>query len=154
MTVLLAAAMLVLERVMPCTAVHGHMHDPFQSPIPSDQLEIGAAAFYAPAFDNGGWDQVIKSHVSWGQIDPEQFPYSPEGYYCVHPGSELGDRLRVMNAITGEEVVCTVADVVAPADLPHWQRSVVIELSYCAFVAAGGKAFNRFVVTDAAADEP
>jgi len=119
------------------------------TPIASDQLEIGAGAYYAQSYDNGGWERIIERRVGWGQIDPETFPYSADGYYCVHPGSQLGARLRVMNAITGEEVVCTVADAVAPRDMAHWRNSVVIEMSYAAFVAAGGKQSNRFVVTRA-----
>jgi hypothetical protein len=117
------------------------------SPIPSDALEIGSAAYYAPAFDQAAWEQIIRLHGKWGQLDTATFPFSPEGYYCVHPGSELGDRLRVLNAITGESVICTVADAVAPQDLAHWRANVIIEMSYTAFVAAGGRAFNRFVVT-------
>jgi len=122
------------------------------TPVGSAQMEVGNAAYYAPSFDTGspsGWERIIQRRVDWGQIDAETFPYSGDGYYCVHPGSDLGDQLHVMNAITGESVVCTVADAVAPRDMAHWQSSVVIELSYAAYVAAGGKAFNRFVVWEA-----
>jgi hypothetical protein len=119
--------------------------------VPGD-LEVGPAAYYAASYDRGspsGWERIIARHGIWGQLDLASFPYSPEGHYCVHPGSALGDRLTIQNAITGETVVCTVADAVAPRDLAHWRSSVVVELSYKAFADAGGEAFNLFVVTPA-----
>jgi len=119
------------------------------SPVASADLDVGPAAYYAPSFDAGGWDAIIAKRIAWGQIDPDTFAYSPDGFYCVSPDHDLGDRLAVVNAMTGAEIVCTVADAVAPRDVAHWRASVVIELSYAAFVAADGRAHNRFVVTDA-----
>jgi hypothetical protein len=108
-------------------------------------MQVGVAAYYAEAFDQGGWDAIIDARRSWGQL-PEDFTRSPEGYYCAHPTLAFGTHVRVVNAITGEEVVCVVADRVAAKDRAHWEASVVIELSYRAFCAAGGRAFNRFVI--------
>jgi hypothetical protein len=118
----------------------------FLSPVTSADLEIGPAAYFAPAFDYGGWDAIIAAHASAGQIDAATFRYSPDGFYCVSPDHALGDRLAVINAVTGASVVCTVADTVAAGDLAHWRASVVIELSWAAFVAAGGREHNRFAV--------
>jgi|SRR5215831_5410587 len=117
----------------------------------SSVMDVGSAAYYAPSYDYGGWDAIIAVHARAGQIDRSTFPYSRAGYWCVQPDHDLGDRLRVVNAMTGATIVCTVADTVAPRDEPHWRQSVVIELSYRAFVAADGHVFNRFVVTDAEA---
>jgi len=119
------------------------------TPVASADLDVGPAAYYSASFDNGGWDAIIAKRIAWGQIDPDTFAYSPDGYYCVSPDHDLGDRLAVFNAITGAGVVCTVADVVAPRDVSHWRASVVIEVSWAAFVAADGRTHNRFVVMDA-----
>jgi rare lipoprotein A (peptidoglycan hydrolase) len=117
----------------------------FSNPIPSEQLNVGPAAYYAENYDHGGWDQIIAVHRAAGQLT-DDFAPSPEGYYCAHPDLPLGTRVHVINAITGEEVTCVVADRVAPRDKTRWYGAVVIELSYRAYVAAGGNAFNRFVV--------
>jgi len=115
------------------------------SPVSSDALTVGPAAYYSPAYDRGGWDAIIDRRIAWGQLEGDVVR---DGMYCVQPDHELGDRLLVVNAMTGESIVCTVADAVAPRDQPHWRAWVVIELSWSAFVAAGGRATNRFVVTE------
>jgi hypothetical protein len=124
----------------------------FGTPVPSEQLHVGPAAFYSETYDHGGWDQIIAVHRAAGQL-PDDFAPSPEGYYCAHPDLPLGTRVTVINAITGEGVTCVVADRVAPRDKAHWYGAVVIELSYRAYVAAGGKAFNQFVVYPEQAEE-
>jgi len=115
------------------------------SGIPIDPTNVGAASYYDASYDHGGWAHIIQRRKGWGQL-PEDFVPNERGYFCAHPDLPFGTRLHVMNAITGDEIVCQVVDRVAPADVPHWRSKWVIEMSYCAFVAAGGQAFNRFVV--------
>ena len=136
MTVLLAASLLLT----PLTPL---LDDPT---VTSDAMVIGSAAYYSPAYDYGGWDRIIAARARWGQIDPETFPYSAMGYYCVQPDHRLGEQLHVVNAMTGAAITCTVADTVAAGDEAHWRAHAVIELSYAAFCAVEANANNRVVV--------
>ncbi len=97
----------------------------------------GGAAFYAPGYDNGGWDAIIRTHMRGGQGSPDTFPYSPEGYYCVHPDFVFGNILTLQNIDTGKTIRCTVADAVAPWDQGYWRSHFVIEISYSLFTALG-----------------
>lgn len=97
----------------------------------------GGAAFYAPGYDNGGWDAIIRMHMRGGQGSPDTFPYSPEGYYCVHPDFVFGNVLTLQNMDTGKTLRCTVADAVAPGDQGYWRSRFVIEISYALFTALG-----------------
>jgi hypothetical protein len=95
----------------------------------------GPAAYYSSSYDNGGWASIIARRLAWGQHDRDTFPYSPEGYYCVHPDFVFGNVVTLENPRTGATVQCTIADMVAPADQAHWRSSVVIEVSYRCFRA-------------------
>lgn len=96
----------------------------------------GAAAYYSPSYDNGGWDRIIGIHIHDGQYaDDGSFPYSPEGYYCVRPSFDFGNIITLQNPATGATIRCTVADSVAPQDQPNWWRHFRIELSWSAFSA-------------------
>jgi hypothetical protein len=97
----------------------------------------GGAAFYSPGYDNGGWDAIIRTHLGHGQGDPKTFPYSPDGFYCVHPDFVFGNILTVQNMDTGKTIRCTVADAVAPWDQGYWRNRFVIEMSYALFTALG-----------------
>jgi hypothetical protein len=97
----------------------------------------GGAAFYSPGYDNGGWDAIIRTHMNGGQGNPNTFPYSPEGYYCVHPDFVFGNVLTLQNTDTGKTIRCTVADAVAPGDQGYWRSHFVIEISYSLFTALG-----------------
>ena len=97
----------------------------------------GGAAYYAPGYDNGGWDAIINTHMRGGQGSPDSFPYSPEGYYCVHPDFVFGNVLTLQNMDTGKTLRCTVADAVAPWDQGYWRSRFVIEISYSLFTALG-----------------
>jgi len=135
MTILIAATLL-LTPIPPADARQG---------TPSDALVVGAAAFYDKNYDAGGWDAIISARRKWGQL-PDDFEPSPEGFWCAHPDLPFGTKVHVQNAITGEAVTCVVADRVAKRDVARWRAQCVIEMSYNAFVAAGGQNFNRFVV--------
>ncbi len=97
----------------------------------------GGAAFYSPSYDNGGWDAIIRTHMRGGQGNPDTFPYSPEGYYCVHPDFVFGNILTLQNTDTGKTIRCTVADAVAPWDQNYWRNRFAIEISYNLFTALG-----------------
>jgi hypothetical protein len=97
----------------------------------------GGAAFYSPQYDNGGWDVIIHTHMRGGQGNSDTFPYSPEGYYCVHPDFVFGNILTIQNTDTGKTLRCTVADAVAPWDQPFWRSHFVIETSYSLFTDLG-----------------
>ena len=114
------------------------------------QVGDGGAAFYAPGYDNGGWDAIIRTHMRGGQGDPKTFPYSPEGYYCVHPDFVFGNVLTLQNPETGKTIRCTVADAVAPGDQGYWRSRFVIELSYASFTALGLDRSNHVTVWAAA----
>jgi hypothetical protein len=101
------------------------------------EIGEGGAAFYSPSYDNGGWDAIIRTHMRGGQGNPNTFPYSPEGYYCVHPDFVFGNILTLQNTDTGKTIRCTVADAVAPQDQNYWRNHFVIEISYSLFTALG-----------------
>lgn len=103
----------------------------------------GAAAFYSPAFDNGGWEKIIRMHLADGQYDATSFPYDPQGFYCVHPDYAFGTVLTVRNARTGRTAMCIVADMVAPSDQPTWRARWTIEMSWAMFSWLGLEESNR-----------
>lgn len=122
---------------------------PTEPPNPVADLALvgdGGAVFYAPGYDAGGWDAIIRTHLSNGRGSAATFPYSPEGYYCVHPDFVFGNVLTLQNPATGKTLRCTVADAVAPYDQPNWRRKAVIEVSYALFTALGLDAGNRVTV--------
>jgi hypothetical protein len=122
---------------------------PTKPPNPTDGLALvadGGAVFYAPNYDWGGWDAIISTHIRGGQESSDTFPYSPQGYYCVHPDFVFGNVLTLQNAETGKTIKCTVADAVAPGDQPNWRSHCVIELSYAAFTALGLDQRNHVTV--------
>jgi hypothetical protein len=122
---------------------------PTKPPNPTDGLTLvgdGGAAFYAPGYDSGGWDAIISTHMRGGQGSPDTFPYSPQGYYCVHPDFVFGNVLTLQNPETGKTLKCTVADAVAPADQPNWRSHIVIEMSYATFTALGLDQHNHVTV--------
>lgn len=116
---------------------------------PTDGMTMvgnGGAAFYSPGYDAGGWDAIIRTHMRGGQGDPSTFPYSPDGYYCVHPDFVFGNVLTLQNPETGKTIQCTVADAVAPWDQSYWRSRFVIELSYASFTALGLDQSNHVTV--------
>ncbi len=122
---------------------------PTAPPNPVADLALigdGGAVFYAPNYDWGGWDAIIRTHLSHGQASAATFPYSPEGYYCVHPDFAFGNVLTLQNPATGKTIRCTVADAVAPYDQPNWRRHCVIEISYALYTALGLDVGNHVTV--------
>lgn len=118
-------------------------------PKPTDGLTLigdGPAAYYARAYDQGGWDAIIQTHIGHGQGDAKSFPYSPQGYYCVHPDFVFGNILTLQNPKTGVTIRCTIADAVAPWDVPTWRSRWQVELSTAAFDALGLNGGNRVTV--------
>jgi hypothetical protein len=122
---------------------------PTKPPSPTDGLTLiadGGAEFYAPGFDAGGWDAIIRTHISGGQGSAATFPYSPQGYYCVHPDFAFGNILTLQNPETGKTIRCTVADAVAPWDQPNWRSHCVIEISYALYAALSLDQHNHVTV--------
>ncbi len=122
---------------------------PTRPPNPTDGLTLiaeGGAEYYAPNYDWGGWDAIISTHIRGGQGSPDTFPYSPQGYYCVHPDFVFGNVLTLQNPETGKTIKCTVADAVAPWDQPNWRSHCVIEMSYAAYTALGLDQRNHVTV--------
>lgn len=110
------------------------------------EIGSGGAAFYAPGYDRGGWDAIINTHMRGGQGTSNTFPYSPDGFYCVHPDFVFGNVLTVQNMDTGKTLHCTVADAVAPWDQGVWRSRFVIEMSYALFTALGLDRGNHVTV--------
>ena len=122
---------------------------PTKPPNPMEGLSLvaeGGAEYYAPNYDWGGWDAIISTHIRGGQASPNSFPYSPQGYYCVHPDYVFGNVLTLQNPDTGKTIKCTVADAVAPWDQPNWRSHCVIEMSYAAYTALGLDQRNHVTV--------
>jgi hypothetical protein len=122
---------------------------PTKAPNPTDGLTLigdGGAAYYSPSYDSGGWDAIIRTHMNGGQGNPETFPYSAQGYYCVHPDFVFGNILTLQNPETGKTIRCTVADAVAPWDQANWRRHNVIEISYALYTALGLDQHNHVTV--------
>lgn len=99
-------------------------------------LDEGAAAYYSPSWDNGGWDQIVQRHADWGQFGPD-FQYNTDGHWCVDPSFALGNIITLRNANTGATITCTIGDAVAGQDLAYWQARFVVEMSYRAFTDLG-----------------
>ena len=100
-------------------------------------IDSGSAAFYSQSYDYGGWSRIIQRRIGWGQHDPATYPYSDEGYYCVHPDYVFGNVLTLRNPRTGVTLTCTIGDNVALGDQAVWRRRWVIEVSHVLFVALG-----------------
>jgi hypothetical protein len=96
-------------------------------------VDSGAAVYYSPSWDYGGWDAIIRKRIAWGQHDAATFPYNSSGHYCVHPDYVFGNVLTIRNRYTGAEATCTIADSVAPQDQANWRRHAAIEMSYRMF---------------------
>lgn len=99
-------------------------------------LAEGSAVYYAPSWDNGGWDAIVQRHIDWGQA-PDRFTYRSDGQWCVHPDYGFGDILTLRNPQTGVTTTCTVGDAVAPQDQANWRRHAVIEVAYTLFARLG-----------------
>lgn len=106
----------------------------------------GAAAHYAANYDDGEWERIIRRHISWGQHDAATFPYSPEGYYCVHPDFAIGNVLTLSNPRTGVWIRCTIGDAVATQDVRLWRSRWCVEMSWAAFRALSLDEGNEVVV--------
>lgn len=140
MIAFLAAALMLTPMAMPT-----------MTPVRSDELAVGAAVYYSPSFDQGGWQAIVKLRQAWGQL-PADFAMPAGAYYCAHPDHDIGTVVRVQNAITGAVIDCVVVDTVAPGDVAHWKAHAVIELSWAGFCAVDGRDVNRVVVTQEGGD--
>ena len=73
-------------------------------------------------------------YQSWGTAIPG-WSVDPNGFYCIHPGYKVGQRLRlVANGVTLD---CTIGDTVQQQHLAMWQSRWAIEMSWDTFVALG-----------------
>jgi hypothetical protein len=138
MTVLIAATVL-MSPLVPIDAV------------PSNTFVVGAAVYYSPSYDRGGWRQIVQRRKDWGQLsDDWELPVGM--YYCAHPDAAIGTVIQVQNVMTGTIIECVVVDQVAPRDIPNWKQHAVIELSWSGFCAVDGRQVNRVVVTQEGRD--
>lgn len=98
------------------------------------QIDAGAGAFYASGYDVSWWETTMSRYQSWGRA-VAGWSVDPNGYYCVHPGYSVGQRLRlVANGVT---VDCTIGDTVQQQHLAMWQSRWAIEMSWDTFNALG-----------------
>jgi len=98
------------------------------------QINGGAAAYYAADYDVAWWETTMGRYESWGGAVPG-WSVDPSGFYCVHPGYKVGQRLRlVANDVTLD---CTIGDTVQEQHLAMWQSRWAIEMSWDTFVALG-----------------
>ena len=73
-------------------------------------------------------------YQGWGNAVPG-WSVDPNGFYCVHPGYKVGQRLRlVANGVTLD---CTIGDTVQAQHLAMWQSRWAIEMSWDTFAALG-----------------
>jgi hypothetical protein len=101
------------------------------------EVDSGAAAYYSPSWDGAGWNRIIENHLSWGQADPNTFRWDDGGHYCVQPDYGFGDVITLRNSDTGQTMLCTIGDTVAPRDLGYWRSRFVVEMSHAAFMDLG-----------------
>lgn len=100
----------------------------------ADQIDGGGGAFYDAGFDVAWWENTMARYSSWGGAVPG-WSVDPNGFYCVHPGYQVGQRLRlVANGVTLD---CTIGDTVQQQDLAVWQSRWAIEMSWNTFAALG-----------------
>ncbi len=98
------------------------------------QINAGAAAYYAAGYDVAWWETTMGRYEGWGGAVPG-WSVDPSGFYCVHPGYKVGQRLRlVANGVTLD---CTIGDTVQEQHLTMWQSRWAIEMSWDTFVALG-----------------
>ncbi len=98
------------------------------------QVNGGAGAFYAAGYDVAWWERTMYLYESWGNTVPG-WSVDPNGFYCVHPGYMVGQRLRlVANGVTLD---CTIGDTVQQQHLALWQSRWAIEMSWDTFAALG-----------------
>ncbi|MEX1158304.1 MAG: hypothetical protein WEC79_05175, partial [Thermomicrobiales bacterium] len=98
------------------------------------QINAGPAAFYADGYDVAWWEGTMYRYESWGGTVPG-WSVDPSGFYCVHPGYQVGQRLRLV--ANGATLDCTIGDTVQGQHLDSWQSSWAVELSWDTFVALG-----------------
>ncbi|HYI15265.1 MAG TPA: hypothetical protein VEX37_07740, partial [Thermomicrobiales bacterium] len=109
----------------------------------ASQMNAGAAAYYASGFDVAWWERTMSLYQSWGNAFPS-WSVDPNGFYCVHPGYKVGQRLRlVANGVTLD---CTIGDTVQQQHLAMWQSRWAIEMSWDTFVALGLPGHNSVEV--------
>jgi hypothetical protein len=109
----------------------------------ASQIDGGAAAFYASGYDVSWWETTMSRYQSWGRA-VAGWSVDPNGFYCVHPGYSVGQRLRlVANGVT---VDCTIGDTVQEQHLAMWQSRWAIEMSWDTFNALGLPANNSVEV--------
>lgn len=100
----------------------------------ADQIGGGAAAFYDSSYDVAWWESTMSRYSGWGGAVPG-WSVDPNGFYCVRPGYQVGQRLRlVANGVTLD---CTIGDTVQQQHLAMWQSRWAVEMSWDTFVALG-----------------
>lgn len=99
-------------------------------------IGTGAAAFYDPSYDYGGWDRIRRIQAANYGLSPDQV-YDADGWYCVVIGYYPGNIITIRNENTGATGTCMIADTNAPQDNAVWRSRWVVEMSYRAFVGLG-----------------
>jgi hypothetical protein len=100
----------------------------------ASQINGGAAAFYASGYDVAWWERTMYLYEGWGNA-VSGWSVDPNGFYCVHPGYKVGQRLRlVANGVTLD---CTIGDTVQAQHLALWQSRWAIEMSWDTYAALG-----------------
>jgi hypothetical protein len=103
-------------------------------PEPGHLINSGPAAYYSPSYTPEWWAGAMGRHAGWGNAIAGWTP-DPNGYFCVYPGTKIGERLRlVANGVT---IQCTIGDSVAEPHLASWRARWAVELNWLAFLALG-----------------
>jgi hypothetical protein len=80
------------------------------------------------------WDATLASLANGGQAIAGWLR-DPQGYYCVQPDYQPGDRLSV--SANGVTIECTVGNVVPADQLDAWRTQYIVELNDNAWQALG-----------------
>ncbi|HUG14118.1 MAG TPA: transglycosylase SLT domain-containing protein [Thermomicrobiales bacterium] len=113
---------------------------------PGAFLGTGAAAYYSQSYDVAWWERTMRLYDSWGTA-VAGWQYDPNGYYCVHPGYRVGQRLHL--SANGVTITCTIGDAVATQHVSGWHAKWVVELNWPAFKALGLDTRNAVTVHEA-----
>lgn len=94
----------------------------------------GPAAYYSPSYTPEWWAGAMERHAGWGNA-VEGWKPDPNGFYCVHPGYRIGERLTLR--ANGVELNCTIGDMVAEPHRYGWLTRWGIEISWLTFEKLG-----------------
>jgi hypothetical protein len=113
---------------------------------PGTFVGTGAAAYYSPSYNVAWWERTMRLYDSWGTAI-QGWRYDPNGYYCVHPGYRVGQRLHL--SANGVTITCTIGDTVQSHHVSGWYAKWAVELNWPAFEALGLNKRNVVTVHEA-----